>query len=161
MRVFGKPFSEYVRFAGVSLALIAGVALLRLVLSLAGVADGSVRWISATAVTLVCALVWSARVHTTGFGSYRQVLPVVWLQTTTLMLVIVAAIVLAIVTGRDNIFTVPEYSGGGDGKTALHAIAHVVVGCVIEPLILWALGSLVLLVTKKVAPRPAGQRQAA
>jgi hypothetical protein len=161
MTLFGKPFSAYVRFAGLSLALIAGVALLRLALSLAGIETGTVRWLSATAVTLVCGLVWSARVHTTGFGSYRQVLPVVWLQTTTLMLVIVAAIALAIATGRDNIFTVPEYSGGTDGKNWLHAFAHVVVGCVIEPLILWGLGSLALLVTKKVSPRPAGERQAA
>jgi hypothetical protein len=160
MRIFGKPFSDYVRFAGLSLALIAGVALLRLVLSLAGIETSMVKWLSATTVTLACALVWSARVHTTGFGSYRQVLPVVWLQTTTLMLVIVAAILIAIATGRDNIFTVPEYSGGGDGKTALHAIAHVVVGCVVEPLILWGLGSLALLVTKKVAPGGA-QRPAA
>jgi hypothetical protein len=159
--IFGKPVSEYVRFASLSLALIAGVALLRLALSLAGVETSSVRWLSATAVTLACALVWSVRVHTTGFGSYRQVLPVVWLQTTTLMLVIVAAIALAIATGRDNIFTVPEYSGGADGKNALHMVAHVVVGCVVEPLILWGLGSLVLLVTKKVAPRGGDQRQAA
>jgi hypothetical protein len=65
------------------------------------------------------------------------------------------AIVLAIFTSRDNIYTAPEYSGGGDGKNWVHVVAHLVVGAVILPLLSWGIGSLVLLVTKKVAPRSA------
>jgi hypothetical protein len=65
------------------------------------------------------------------------------------------AIVLAIFTGQDNIYTAPEYSGGGDGKNWVHVVAHLIVGGVILPLVSWGISSLVLLVTKKVAPRPA------
>jgi cation transport ATPase len=160
--VFGKPFSEYVRFAGLSLALIAGVALLRLVLSLAGMPNSSVRWLSATVVLLLCALVYAARVHTTGFGSYKQILPVVWLQAVTMNVVVIAGIVLAIFTGQDNIFTAPEFAGGQDGKNWFpHVFGHVVFGLVAGPLVLWGLGSLVMLVTKKVSKGPGAQRAAA
>ena len=161
MSVFGKPLSEYVRFAGPSLALIAGVALLRLVLSLAGVPTSSVKWLSATVVLLIIALVYSALVHTKGFGSYKQILPVVWLQAVTMNVVIIAGIVLAISSGHDNIFTIPEYAGGQDGKNWFpHVFGHTIGGAVVEPLILWGLGSLVMLVTKKMSPG-AGSRQAA
>jgi hypothetical protein len=160
--MFGKPFSAYVRFAGVSLAIIAGVALLRLVLSLAGVSTAVDKWVSATVALLICALVWSARVHTTGFGSYKQILPVVWLQAVAANVVIIAGIVLAIVTGRDNIFTVPEFAGGQDGKNWFpHVFGHVIFGGVIGPLVLWGLGSLVMLVTKKVSRGTPSQRAAA
>src|SRR5205823_5878524 len=64
-------------------------------------------------------------------------------------------LVLSIFTGRDNIYTAPEYSGGGDGKNWLHVVAHLVVAAVVLPLIGWGVSSLVMLVTKKVAPRPA------
>ena len=40
-------------------------------------------------------------------------------------------------TGRDNIFTAPEYSGGGDGKNWLHVGAHVVLGMFVGTLIGW------------------------
>jgi hypothetical protein len=160
--VFGKPFSAYVRFAGLSMALIAGVTLLRLVLSLAGIPDSSVKWVSATVVTLACALVYAARVHTTGFGSYKQILPVVWLQAVSAQVIIIAAIALAIFTNHDNIFTVPEFAGGQDGKNWFpHVFGHVVLGGIVGPLILWGLGSLVMLVTKKVSKGPGTQRAAA
>jgi hypothetical protein len=149
--VFGKPFSAYVRFALPSLIIIMGVALLRLVLAQAGMAVSTVKWVSATVALLVCALVWSARVYTTGFGSYKQILPVVWLQAVSLNVVIIAAIAWAISTGKDNIFTVPEFANNQDGKNWFpHVFGHTLAGAVIEPLILWALGSLVMLVTKKV-----------
>ena len=159
--MFGKPFSAYVRFAGLSLAIVAGVALLRLALSLAGLPNSSVKWLSATVALLVCGLVWSARVYTTGFGSYKQILPVVWLQAVATNLVIIAGIALAIFSGKDNIFTVPEYANNQDGKNWFpHVFGHTIAGAVIEPLLLWGLGSLVLLVTKKLASPPA-QRAAA
>jgi hypothetical protein len=65
------------------------------------------------------------------------------------------AIVLAILTGRDNICTAPEYSGGGDGKNWGHVGAHPPVAFVILPLVSGGIGSLVMLVTRKVPPRPA------
>jgi hypothetical protein len=68
----------------------------------------------------------------------------------------VLAIVLAILTGQDNVYTVPEFTRGAVGRSWLHAGAHlVIVGAIVLPLLGWLLGSLVLFVTKQVAPRSA------
>lgn len=58
------------------------------------------------------------------------------------------AVVLAIVTGRDNIYSIPEYSGGGEGKTFFHAFAHFFIAPLVAGLIAWGLSYLVKLVTK-------------
>jgi hypothetical protein len=34
------------------------------------------------------------------------------------------SVVLAMITGTDNIYSLPEYSGGGESKTFFHAFAH-------------------------------------
>ena len=150
--MFGKPISAYVRFAAPSLAIIAAVALLRWATALG--------WLSVTYVLLICALVWSVRVATTGFGGYRQILPVVWLQAMTASLVIIAAIVLSIFSGQDNVYTVPEFTRGTPGKTWGHAGGHLLAGALVLPLVLWGLGSLAMWVTKMISPG-AGARKAA
>jgi len=58
--------------------------------------------------------------------------------------------VIAIFTHRDNIFSAPEYSGGGDGKTWFHAGAHLVFGMIVGTLLAWLVGCLIMWVTKKV-----------
>ena len=55
---------------------------------------------------------------------------------------------LAIVTGTDNTYSIPEYSGGQDGKTFFHAFAHSFIAPIVAGLIAWGLSSLVMLVTK-------------
>ena len=94
------------------------------------------------------------RVHTSGFGSYRQLLPLIFNQNALAQVIVIAGIVIGILTGHDNVFTAPEYSGGRDGKNWFHVLAHGVVILVL-PLVGWLVASLVMWVTKKVAPRPA------
>lgn len=71
--------------------------------------------------------------------------------------IIVAGIVIAILTHKDNIFSAPEYSATADGKTWLHAGMHVVIGS----LLWWGIGSVIMWVPKKVSSRdssPATER---
>ena len=75
-------------------------------------------------------------------------------QSMVTQLVVVASILLAIVSGHDNIYSIPEYAGGQDGKTAFHAVAHLVVG-VVGSLVFWLVGCLILWITKMAARRPA------
>lgn len=70
---------------------------------------------------------------------------------------IIAAIVLGIVTGQDNIYTAPEYTvnpatgeSGIEGKTWSHAGGHAVFGIIVGSLISWAIGSIVLAVSRRV-----------
>jgi hypothetical protein len=153
--MFGKTVAQYLGFQKVVLALVVLAWLVRLALSLSGTPNDTAKWISVTAVLLVGVVYYGVAVHTRGFGSYKQLYPLVLFQSLLGEGLVALAIVLAIFTGQDNIYTAPEYSGGGEGKTWLHVVAHLVVAAVILPLVSWGLSSLVLLVTKKVAPRSA------
>ena len=154
MTIFGKPLSEYVSFAKVILLLILIVGVARLGLSLAGVDNATVKWLSISIASLVGLVYFSIRVHTSGFGSYKQLLVLIVIQTVLGQAIIIAGIVIAIFTGRDNIFSAPEYSGGGDGKTWGHAAAHLVV-MILGSLVAWLVGSVILFVTKKAVQRDA------
>jgi len=133
------------------LIIIVGIA--RLALSLAGVENGTVKWLSISVVALLGLVYYSVRVHTTGFGSYKQLLALIVIQSIVAQTIIIAGIVIAIFTGRDNIFSAPEYSGGGDGKTWLHAGAHLLFGVIVGSLLSWLIGSVILFVTKKAVQR--------
>jgi hypothetical protein len=153
--MFGKTVAQYLGFQKVVLALIVLVFLVRLALSLSGTPNATAKWVSVTVVLLFGVVYYGVAVHTRGFGSYKQLLPLLLFQGVLAETLVALAIVLAIVTGTDNIYTAPEYSGGGDGKNWTHVVAHLIVGSVVLPLVTWAISSLVLLVTKKVAPRSA------
>ena len=153
--MFGKTVAQYLGFQRVVLALIVLAWLVRLTLSLSGTPNASAKWISVTVVLLLGVLYYGVAVHTRRFGSYKQLYPLALFQSVLGQGLVALAVVLAILTGHDNIYTAPEYSGGGDGKNWLHVVAHLVIGAVILPLVSWGVSSLVLLVTKKVAPRSA------
>jgi len=102
---------------------------------------------------LIGLLYFSVRVHTTGFGSYLQLLPVLALQWIVSQSIIIAGIVIAILSSKDNIFSAPEYSPNkADGRNWGHAIAHVV-AMLILPIISWLIGCLIMFITKKVTGR--------
>ena len=73
--MFGKRVSEYLAFEKVWLFLIAAVGLVRLGVSLAGVPDRTAAWFSMNVVVWAGCLYYGAAVHTRGFGSYKQLLP--------------------------------------------------------------------------------------
>ena len=150
MTIFGKNIFEYYRFQKGVLGLILLVGIGRLVLSLTGVPNSTAKWLSITAVMWIGVLYYSIRVHTSGFGSYKHLLPVCVIQSLVAQAIIVPAIVLAIFTGHDNIFSAPEYSFGADGKTWFHVGAHLLVGTTIGSLLGWLVGCLIMFATKKL-----------
>jgi small basic protein len=162
MTVFGKTLSQYLSFQKYILWLILVVGLARLGLSLAGVPNSATKWLSISVVALIGLVYYAIRVHTTGFGSYKQLLPLVFIQSVLSQAIVIVGIVIAIATHKDNVFSAPEFSGGVDGKTWTHAAAHLVVGVVIAPLVGWLIGSALMWVTKKVtAQEPAAKGQGA
>ena len=153
--MFGKSVGQYLSFQRLFLVAIVVVFVVRLALSLAGTPNATARWVSVTGVLLLGTLYYGVAVHTRGFGSYKQLYPLALFQSLLGEGLVALGVALAIVTGQDNIYTAPEFSGGVDGKNWLHVFAHVVVAAVVLPLVSWGISSLVLLVTKKVAPRAA------
>lgn len=160
MKIFGKTLSEYIHFQWIMLALILVVGLLRLTLSLAGMPNHSVKWLSVSIVGLLGILYYAIRVHTRNFGTSRHLLALIVIQNVVLQGIIIAGIVWGITTGHDNIYTAPEYTvnpttgqTGVEGKTWGHVGGHAVFGLLLGSLIGWAVASLVLWVVRKVAPR--------
>jgi len=151
MRIFGKSIHEYVNFEKGFLILVVVVGLARLVLSMGGVANSVDRFLSLSVLLLLGMLFYSVRVYTSGFGSYLQLLPVLWLQWITAQSIIILGIVIAIAGGKDNIFSAPEFSPNHQsGRTLQHALAHVVV-MIVVPVILWLVGCIIMFITKKIA----------
>ena len=153
MTIFGKRLSDYVAFSKPFLCLILVVGIARLALSLGGVPNAAAKWLSITAVIWIGVLYYSVRIHTSGFGSYKHLLPICVLQSLAAQVVIVPAIVLAIFTGNDNIYSAPEYSFGSDGKTWLHVAAHLGLGTTIGPLVGWLVGCLIMFAAKKLVTK--------
>ena len=149
--MFGKKLSEYIHFEGWLLILIGAVWAVRLGMSLAGTSFSVTKWVSINIVLLVGLLYCSIGVQTSGFGSYKQLLGLLFLQTLVAHILIAAAIILGILTGVGNAYTAPEVFGGSDGRTWVHALAHLL-AAVILPLIAWLIGSIILFVTKRLSP---------
>lgn len=148
--MFGKRISEYLTFQRVFLVLIAVVGLLRLGLSLAGVPNTTTRWLSMNVVSWAGCFYYGVAVHTRGFGGYRQLLPLGLFQTVLQQAIAVTGILLDI-AGYANVYGAPEFSfGAGQGA---HLLSHLTIGMVVPPLLFWGVSSLVLLVTRKTAPR--------
>ena len=149
--MFGKKLNEYFQFERWILILIAVVFAARLVISLAGVPMTTTRWVSINVVLIIGMVFCAVAVHTKGFGSYKQLFGLLWIQTYFAHLLIALGILLGIVTGLDNAYTAPEVSGGTDGKTLFHAALHLIVGAIL-PVFPWLIGSVILFLTKKIKP---------
>ena len=151
--MFGKSISDYLRFQQVILVTVAVVGLLRLGLSLAGVPDPAVAWLSMNVVTWAAALYYGVAVNKQGFGGYRHLLPLALFQMVVQQSIAVIGIMIAI-AGFPNVYVAPEYTRGTSNQW-LHALAHLTVGIAAPTLLMWGVGSLVLAVTRRFARREA------
>jgi hypothetical protein len=154
--MLGKPVWQYLGFQKAWLVLLAVVGLARLGFSLAGLPDATVTILSMTVVGWVAVLYYGVAVHTRGFGSYRHLVPLLLFQVVLVQAIAVLGILLAI-GGFPNIYAAPEYSPpfARAANQWIHALAHLTIGIVVPVLLGWGVASLVLLITKKVARRPA------
>src|SRR5262245_53037796 len=130
--MFGKKLSEYIQFVRWILILVAVAFVVRLSLSIAGTPFTETRWVSINLVLLVGLIYSSIAVHTKGFGGYKQLLGLLLVQNVFAHSLIALGIVIGIVTGRQNAFTVPEVSGGGNGATWFHAAIHPVASFIVS-----------------------------
>jgi hypothetical protein len=151
--MFGKTLPEYLRFQKTVLIILAVVGLGRLAASLAGVPDATVKWLAMNAVIWAGAIYYGIAAHRRGFGTYKHLLPLVLIQAVLFQAIAVLGILLAI-AGFRNIFAAPEYSFQAQSQW-IHLFAHLTIGILAPTLILWAVASLAMLITKKVAPVPA------
>jgi hypothetical protein len=153
MTIFNKSLSDYVRFVRLFLVLIAIAGVTRLALSLSGSPNATAKWFSMTGLTWIAVVYYSIRVQTTGFGSYKHLLPVLALLNLVAQAIAITGIAIAIFTGHANIFSSPEYAFGGDGKTWSHLLAHVFVGTIAGSVLPWIVGCGILALTPRLSAR--------
>jgi hypothetical protein len=151
--MFGKRLSQYLGFQKVVLGILAAVGLSRLGLSLAGLPDSTVAWLSMNVVGWAGALYYGVAVHRKGLGTYKHILPLAFFQTVLQQSIAVLGILLAI-GGSPNTYAAPEFSFGAQSQWT-HVLAHLTIGIIVPTLLLWGVASLVLWITKRAARRPA------
>jgi hypothetical protein len=131
------------------------VGLLRLGQSLVGLPNSITVWFSISAVMIVARVVFSIRVHTTGFGGYRYLFVLFALELLVGETIIAGGIMLTATTGVESIFSAPEF--GSDISYTAHAMSHLIGGPTLQAFFFWIPGSAILFVTRmlvKVQPAP-------
>ncbi len=144
--MFGKSYTEYIRFQAPILIAMAIVGLLRLVLSIAGQPDSVVKFVSVSVVGFAGIVYYGVRVRPSGFGSYRHLLPLVFNQGLVANGIAILGIGLAVM-GMPNIYDVQEFRGPfatADTTPLQHALAHMFVGTTVGALMGWGMSSIVM-----------------
>jgi hypothetical protein len=79
------------------------------------------------------------------------------MQAATGNLIIAGGIAISAISGKENIFSRPEYSGPLASNQWLHAVGHIADGFIVGPLIGWLLGAIIMFVVLKVSrPKAVG-----
>jgi len=113
MTISGRTFREHAQLLTPLFGLIAAVWVLRWSLYQMDVPLSFVRLISVTVVVPICILLAALLIHVKRFGGYvnavvATVLLVLWSQ-----FLIVVAILVAVATGLENVYTLAEFSVPG------------------------------------------------
>jgi hypothetical protein len=147
MTIFNKPLSDYVAFCRPFLILIPVVGLIKLALSLGGASNSTTWWVSMTAVTWIAILYCATRIHTTGFGSYRELLVICVLLNLSAQVISILGILIGIFTDKDNVYV---FALGEHERTWWHVAMHLFFGTTVGSLLAWLGGALILAITRKV-----------
>ena len=143
--MFGKPYSEYIRFQTPFLAAIAIVGLIRLMLSIAGQPDSVVKFASMTVVGFAGIVYYGVRVRSSGFGGYRHLIPLIFNQGLIANGIAILGIGLSVM-GMPNIYDVAEFRPpfAREATPPAHAAAHLFFGTTLGTLVGWVFGSIVM-----------------
>lgn len=139
--MFGKPVSSYFAFLKPVLIAMAIVGVGRLALSLMGANDVA-RFFSTTVVTLVGLLYCALRVEPSGFGGFKQLFGLMFIQSAVYNGISAVGVVLA-AAGLPNVYAAPEFTNMPNYLP--HVLGHVVGGLTFVPVVTWIVASIVML----------------
>jgi len=153
MKICGHRLRDHVRLLAPFLILIGIVWLLRLCLDFAGVSRSIVRLFSVTVACAFSILAATVVIHRSKFGSYPNVVAASLILAAWEQALIILAICAAALTGRENIFTAPEFSGPGVGHHYVkHIIGQLTYGVGADVLFGAATGCLLLWILRMILP---------
>lgn len=156
MKIKGHTLGDYFRLLGPLFGLIAIVWALRLALGLTSTPLWIVRLVSVSGALALATVFAVLLIHVRRFGSYPHVFLVSFLLVAWREILIIGAILFSVATGKENIFTAPEFSIQGDDPNHIrHIIGHLTFGIGAGTLLGGLIGCLLLwLLRKMVPPRP-------
>lgn len=153
MIISGHSLTAHIRLLTPLFGVITAVWILRFV---AGTLEGAPGWLitplSMSLVVPVCIILATLLIHSRRFGGYTSVvlssiLLVVWGQV-----LVVIAILVTVLTGYENIYTVPEFSIPDDPGHTRHILGHLTFGIGLESLVGSLMGSLILFMLRRTTP---------
>ena len=157
--MFGKPFAFYLARQRTPLLAITIMFFVRFALSVAGAPAVSGKVLSVTAVLLLALPYYALLAKREGLG-FRHLYAFCFIQGLFSQVLVALAIAVGILTGTDNMYTIPEFypfSNGSnpsfpiDGKNWMHAGAHIVfAGAIFIPLGTWIVSSVLLFIARRV-----------
>lgn len=149
MNINGHGMRDHIRLGGPLFGVIAAIWALRLVLAAAGAPRGLVMVASVTIAHAFCILMVVVLIYVRRFGGYANVVVVSFLFTSWSNLLVSAAIAFAALTGKENIYSAPEFSG--HTLTPLkHIIGHLTFGVGFGTIIGAAMGCLLLWMLRRL-----------
>jgi len=110
MKVSGHGIRDHLLFLSPLLGLLAIVWMLRMGMSVCGPPLWCLRIVSVTGATAGSVLLAALLIHFRRFGGYANVVVSSFLLNLWAQLLIVGAIVFAVMTGIENIYTAPAFS---------------------------------------------------
>ena len=155
MKVHGHGLREHIRFLAPLLLFVLIVWILRMFLGVVNVPLWFSKLFSVSAAGVIALLIAIFWIHARGFGSYPNVVMASFLINAWTHLLIILAILFAVSTGTENIFTRPEFSIKGDDALHIHHIlGHLTFGIGANTLFGAGMGCLLLWLLRVVIPAP-------
>ncbi|MDA2926400.1 hypothetical protein MYX78_04070 [Acidobacteria bacterium AH-259-G07] len=153
MNIFGRSFGEHLMRLTPALGLVGAVWVLRLVLDATGFPHWLVNPLSVTVAIAASVLLAVLLIHVRWSGGYSDVLFASMLLAAWGHFLIVAAILFSVLTGIENIYTAPEFSGPMSDRLHLrHICGHLTIGIGLNTLLGAAMGCLVLWLLRILVP---------
>ncbi len=105
MSIFGKHLRDYARFARTGMILIVLMGLTRFIVGLTGVPyERATNLVSITILILLLSIVYGQKAAASGFGSYRHLLPTVFMLAASMYGFIILAILVEGLSGFHGYF---------------------------------------------------------
>jgi hypothetical protein len=153
VNINGHGLRDHLRLVAPLLGLIAAVWALRLILAAAAAPRIVVLAFSVTVAGAFCVLVAVLLIHVRRFGSYANVVFVSFLLCCWQQLLIIAAIAFSMLTGKQNIYTAPEFMGMSHTAWQ-HILGHLTFGIGLGTLVGAAMGCLLLWMLRRLPADP-------
>jgi len=143
MSIFGKSLRDYFSFVRIGIILILVMGVVRFALGLSGVPyEKSTHLASLTILGWILAVIYGHLARVTGFGRYRQLLPMAFALAVTMYGFIILAIVVESQGGLHGYFHAPGVGLMPSGMSVVDHVIGQLLAMLVTTVLLWALASL-------------------